>query len=76
MLAHALNNGKIAGALLDVVFAEPIRDDNPLLTAKNCFLTPHNAWATIEARKRLMQTTADNVCWVFKLCLSLSKFSK
>jgi glycerate dehydrogenase len=60
-LARFLNEGKIAGACLDVVSAEPIREDNPLLGAKNCIITPHNAWATIEARRRLMQITADNV---------------
>ncbi len=60
-LADALNSDQIGGALLDVVSAEPIADDNPLLTAKHCLLTPHIAWATIEARQRLMQTTAENV---------------
>lgn len=60
-LTNALNKGKIGGAILDVLSAEPIQDNNPLLGAKNCLLTPHNAWSTIEARKRLMQTTADNV---------------
>ena len=60
-LANALNNGSLAGACLDVLSDEPIRDDNPLKTAKNCLLTPHNAWATIEARRRLMDQTADNI---------------
>lgn len=60
-LAEALNLGQIAGALLDVVSEEPISEDNPLLTARNCLLTPHLAWTTIEARQRLMQTTADNI---------------
>ena len=60
-LADALNAGRIAGALLDVVSAEPITDDNPLLNARNCILTPHLAWTAIEARKRLMQTNADNI---------------
>jgi glycerate dehydrogenase len=60
-LADALNSEQIAGALLDVVSVEPIRDDNPLLQAKNCLLTPHMAWATVAARKRLMQVTADNI---------------
>jgi len=60
-LADALNANRIAGAALDVVSTEPIRDDNPLLTAKNCLITPHMAWATLSARRRLMQTTADNV---------------
>ena len=60
-LAKALNDEIIGGALLDVVSAEPINDDNPLLKAKNCLLTPHIAWTTVEARMRLMQTTADNI---------------
>ena len=60
-LANALNNGDIAGACLDVVSAEPITDDNPLLSAKNCLLTPHYAWATVAARKRLMDQTAYNI---------------
>lgn len=61
-LADALNAGLIAGAGLDVVgFAEPPAKDNPLLKAKNCILTPHIAWAALEARKRLMQTTVENV---------------
>ena len=59
-LAEALNQGKIAAAL-DVVSVEPIRPDNPLLKAKNCYLTPHIAWATRAARKRLIQITADNI---------------
>jgi glycerate dehydrogenase len=60
-VANALNKSQIAGALLDVVSAEPISDDNPLLTANNCVLTPHIAWAAIEARRRLMQMTAENI---------------
>lgn len=60
-LADALNEGRIAGAACDVVSAEPIRPDNPLLTAKNLTLTPHIAWAALAARRRLMQTTAENV---------------
>lgn len=60
-LAAALNQGQLAGAALDVVSAEPIRDDNPLLAARNCLLTPHMAWSTLAARKRIMQTTADNI---------------
>lgn len=60
-LAAALNEGRIAGAGLDVVSEEPIRADNPLLKAKNCLITPHIAWATRAARKRLTQITADNI---------------
>jgi len=60
-LAEALNRGLIAGAALDVVSSEPIRPDNPLLQAKNLLLTPHLAWATKEARQRLMTATAENI---------------
>lgn len=60
-LAEALTAGKLAGAGLDVVSTEPIGPDNPLLSAPNCFITPHMAWASLEARQRLMQTTVDNV---------------
>jgi len=60
-LADALNAGRLGGAALDVLSVEPIRPDNPLLTARNCLLTPHIAWATLSARKRLMKTTADNI---------------
>jgi len=60
-LAGALNAGVLAGAAVDVVSTEPIQPDNPLLTAKNCLITPHQAWATLSARKRLMGTTAENI---------------
>jgi glycerate dehydrogenase len=60
-LADALSQGKIAGALLDVVSTEPIEPTSPLLNAKNCLITPHIAWATLEARQRLMQMTAENI---------------
>ena len=60
-LANALNANVIAGALLDVCSTEPIGVTNPLLKAKNCLITPHIAWATLAARQRLMQTTADNI---------------
>jgi glycerate dehydrogenase len=60
-LADALNSGQIAGAGLDVLSAEPPRRDNPLLNAKNCYITPHLAWATRSARQRLMQTTISNL---------------
>ena len=60
-LANALNADVIAGALLDVCSTEPIGVTNPLLKAKNCLITPHIAWATVAARQRLMQTTAENI---------------
>jgi len=60
-LAQALNEGRLAGAALDVVSIEPIRPDNPLLRARNCVITPHIAWATTEARGRLMEATVANV---------------
>ena len=60
-LADALHQGTIAGAALDVVSSEPIPADNPLLKAPNLTMTPHIAWATIEARRRLMQVTAQNI---------------
>ncbi len=60
-LAEALNSGRLGGASLDVVSLEPIRQDNPLLKAQNIFITPHIAWATLEARHRLLKRTAENV---------------
>ena len=60
-LAEALNSGRIAGAGLDVLSAEPPSADNPLLTAKNCIITPHLAWGTRTARSRLMKVAVENV---------------
>ncbi len=60
-LAEALISGKIGGAAVDVVSTEPIRDDNPLLGAPNCLITPHIAWAPKESRKRLMDIAVDNL---------------
>lgn len=60
-VADALNGGRLAAFGADVLSQEPPRGDNPLLSARNCFLTPHIAWATLEARKRLMSTATENV---------------
>ncbi|MDR3640683.1 MAG: D-2-hydroxyacid dehydrogenase [Humidesulfovibrio sp.] len=60
-LVQALTAGTIAGAALDVVREEPIRPDDPLLCAPNCLLTPHVAWASREARTRLLRITAQNL---------------
>jgi len=60
-LADALNNGRLAGAAVDVLSSEPPSSDNPLLRAKNCIVTPHIAWATKEARTRLLDTAIANV---------------
>lgn len=60
-LADALNNSVIAGAGLDVMESEPPRADDPLLTAKNCIITPHIAWAALETRQRLMDIFEQNI---------------
>ena len=60
-LADTLNNERLAGAGLDVLSVEPASEHNPLITAKNCYITPHIAWATRAARKRLLQVAVDNV---------------
>lgn len=60
-VADALNCGQLAGAAMDVVRTEPILPDNPLLTAKNCILTPHIAWASTGCRTRILDTTVQNI---------------
>ena len=57
----ALNGGRLAGAALDVLSTEPPPATNPLIGAKNCLITPHIAWATLEARTRLIGTASRNV---------------
>ncbi len=60
-LRSSLDSGALAGAALDVLSSEPPRPENPLLAAKNCVITPHVAWTSLPARKRLMQVSVDNV---------------
>jgi len=60
-VADALNQGQLGGAALDVVALEPIEPDNPLITARRCLLTPHIAWASQAARRRLLTATVQNI---------------
>ncbi|MDR0451606.1 MAG: D-2-hydroxyacid dehydrogenase, partial [Treponema sp.] len=56
-----LNSGKVYAAAVDVAVTEPIKADNPLLSAKNCIITPHISWAAAEARKRLAGIVVENI---------------
>ena len=60
-VAKALHSGKLRGAAMDVVCREPIDADNPLLHAPNCILTPHMAWAPVETRQRILDTTVESI---------------
>ena len=60
-LADALKSGKLAGAALDVISEEPMKEYNPLLTAPNCIITPHIAWAPKESRQRLLDCCVENI---------------
>jgi glycerate dehydrogenase len=60
-LAEVLDEGRIAGAGLDVLTVEPPDPENPLLKARNCFITPHIAWATTSARRRLLEMAVENI---------------
>lgn len=60
-VADALNSGKLRGAAMDVVSEEPISPTNPLLTAPNCIITPHMAWAPMETRQRILDVTVENI---------------
>jgi len=60
-LAQALSNDKVAAAYLDVLVKEPMSPDTPLKGAKNCFITPHTSWASLETRQRLVDIVCDNI---------------
>ena len=60
-VADALNAGRLRGAGIDVLCEEPMREDHPYLTAKNCYVTPHVAWGSLEARERLIDLVAQNL---------------
>ena len=60
-LVQALESGKLRGAAVDVVSAEPMKEDNPLLKTRKCIITPHIAWAPVESRQRLLNTVVENI---------------
>jgi glycerate dehydrogenase len=60
-VANALKSGKLRGAAMDVVSEEPISPNNPLLSAPNCIITPHMAWAPMETRQRILDITVENI---------------